>query len=452
MVALSRQPRLPEGVTAADHLGRGRLQRLPLPASGRANWPPWPPKPDWTITVCHFPPGTSQSGTKSSTDCSPTSPTNWRGRPLTSHEVVIETASPPPATRAGLRVEAQLDPGDYPTGIAISKDRFAALPLVRHETCGQWNYTLLPQPSAPQALPVGEAHGVSGRRRELLTRLADPRLTGLSSTEFADLCVELAPLQAARSQERCSEQRGGRARRATGNQRAKPLFDDSARLMLTLLYQRQVCSMKLLADMLEVTPTCIGHLVAETRRVLEDHSHQPGYASSRFTTATTLMAFLDTAETPTRTRIMERLSHPRLTGMSRAELDELTRRLGPRQAAQVERASYQRRGADRQPGSRGGVFPQKLGDRERVVVALLYLRKLCTLDVLADAAGRREQVLDRELRPRDPTPAHGRRTSPAPSHHPLPHRPRPACRCRRRSRHTDKLILYGFTSSATSSR
>lgn len=73
--------------------------------------------------------------------------------------------------------------------------------------------------------------------------------------------------------------------------------------------------------------------------------------------------------------------------MSRAELDELTRRLGPRQAAQVERASYQRRGADRQPGSRGGVFPQKLGDKERVVVALLYLRKLCTLDVLADALG-----------------------------------------------------------------
>ena len=338
-----------------------------------------------TITVCHFPPGTSKWNKIEHRLFSHITH-SWRGRPLTSHEVVIETIAAT-RTRAGLRVEAQLDPGDYPTGIAISKDRFAALPLVRHETCGQWNYTLLPQPSAPQALPVGEAHGVSGRRRELLTRLADPRLTGLSSTEFADLCVELAPLQAARSQERCSEQRGGRARRATGNQRAKPLFDDSARLMLTLLYQRQVCSMKLLADMLEVTPTCIGHLVAETRRVLEDHSHQPGYASSRFTTATTLMAFLDTAETPTRTRIMERLSHPRLTGMSRAELDELTRRLGPRQAAQVERASYQRRGADRQPGSRGGVFPQKLGDRERVVVALLYLRKLCTLDVLADALG-----------------------------------------------------------------
>jgi hypothetical protein len=135
------------------------------------------------------------------------------------------------------------------------------------------------------------------------------------------------------AQERYSEQRGGRARRATGNQRAKPLFDDATRVLLTLLYQRQVCSMKLLGDMLEVTPTCIGHLVAETRRVLEDHGHQPGYAPNRFTTAHTLMAFLDTDKTPPRTRIMESLSHPRLTGMSRTELDALARRLAPRQNA-----------------------------------------------------------------------------------------------------------------------
>ncbi|MDT0616431.1 ISAzo13 family transposase [Streptomyces lancefieldiae] len=338
-----------------------------------------------TIMVCHFPPGTSKWNKIEHRLFSHITH-NWRGRPLTSHDVVIETIAAT-RTRAGLRVEAQLDPGDYPTGIAISRDRFAALPLVRHEVHGQWNYTLLPAPSAPQALPTSEAHGVSDRRRELLARLADPRLTGVSGKELAYLRAELAPLQAARSQERYSEQRGGRARRATGNQRAKPLFDDAARVLLTLLYQRQVCSMKLLADMLEVTPECVGHLVAETRRVLEDHGHQPGYAPTRFTTADALIAFLDTDQTPPRTRIMENLSHPRLTGMSRAELDELTRRLAPRQIAQVERASHQRRGADRQPGSRGGVFPQKLGDRERVVVAILYLRKLCTLDVLADALG-----------------------------------------------------------------
>lgn len=84
-------------------------------------------------------------------------------------------------TRTGLTVEAHLDTGDYPTGIAISKDRFAALPLVKHETHRQWKYTLLPEPTEPTTPPVSsEAHGVAERRRSLLARLADPRLTGLS--------------------------------------------------------------------------------------------------------------------------------------------------------------------------------------------------------------------------------------------------------------------------------
>ncbi|MFD1662439.1 ISAzo13 family transposase [Streptomyces caeni] len=355
------------------------------------------------ITVCHFPPGTSKWNKIEHRLFSHITH-NWRGRPLTSHDVVIETIAAT-RTRAGLRVEARLDRGDYPTGIAISKDRFAALPLVKHETHGQWNYTLLPEPAdTADALPAtGETHGVADRRRALLARLSDPRLTGLSNTQLATLCAKLAHLQAARAQERYSEQRGGRARRATGNQRSKPLFDDAARVMLTLLYQRQVCSMKLLGDMLEVTPNCIGHLVAETRRVLEDHGHQPGYAPTRFTTAAELLAFLDTSTTPPRTRIMESLSHPRLTGMSREDLDALARHIAPRQAAQIERASYQRRGADRQPGSRGGVFPQKIGDKERVVLAVLYLRRLCTLDVLADALGDVSRSLIgnvvREIRP-----------------------------------------------------
>ncbi len=356
-----------------------------------------------TITVCHFPPGTSKWNKIEHRLFSHITH-NWRGRPLTSHDVVIETIAAT-RTRAGLRVEARLDRGDYPTGIAISKDRFAPLPLVKHETHGQWNYTLLPTPAdTANALPAtGETQGVADRRRALLARLSDPRLTGLNSMQLTDLSVELAPLQAARAQERYSKQRGGRARRATGNQRAKPLFDDAARVMLTLLYQRQVCSMKLLGDMLEVTPTCIGHLVAETRRALEDHGHQPGYAPTRFTTAAELLAFLDTSTAPPRTRIMESLSHPRLTGMSHEDLDTLARRLAPRQAAQIERASHQRRGADRQPGSRGGVFPQKIGDKERVVLAVLYLRKLCTLDVLADALGDVSRSLIgnvvREIRP-----------------------------------------------------
>ncbi|MES4886303.1 hypothetical protein ABVB69_38500 [Streptomyces sp. NPDC000349] len=57
--------------------------------------------------------------------------------------------------------------------------------------------------------------------------------------------------------------------------------------------------------------------------------------------------------------------------MSRENLRVLARRFASRLLAQTERASYQRRGADRQPGSRGGVFPKEVGGEERVVLTVL---------------------------------------------------------------------------------
>ncbi|MBB5891432.1 hypothetical protein BJ998_002628 [Kutzneria kofuensis] len=340
------------------------------------------------ITVCHFPPGTSKWNKIEHRLFSHIT-LNWRGRPLTSHEVVVKTIEAT-RTHTGLRVEAALDTGDYPTGVAISKERFDALPLRRHTTHGTWNYTLHPQPlsCSTEVVPVGEQDGPAGRRLAMLTQLADPRLTGLSSSELDQLSTTVAPAQAARAHQRYSEQRGGRARRATGKLRgSKPLFDDAARLLITLIYQRQVCSMNVLADLLEVTGVCIGDLVRETREVLEDHSHSPGIASVRFGAARDLLGFLETDLRPARSGIIETLSAPALTGMGRDELRKLTERLAARQAAHAERLAHQRRGGPRQPGARGGVFPQKISNNERVLLTVLYLRKLSTLDVLADALG-----------------------------------------------------------------
>ena len=44
---------------------------------------------------------------------------NWRGRPLTSHEVIIETIGAV-TTRTGLKVQAALDTDTYPKGIRIT--------------------------------------------------------------------------------------------------------------------------------------------------------------------------------------------------------------------------------------------------------------------------------------------------------------------------------------------
>src|SRR5947209_2732794 len=327
------------------------------------------------ITVCHFPPGTSKWN-KIEHRLFSYITLNWRGRPLTSHEVVIKTIAAT-GTSGGLRVEAALDTGDYPTGIAVSKERLQALPLERHATHGAWNYSLQPQDvsGSSRSAPVGEAGGPAQRRQAILSKLADERLTGMSTTQLEQLAARLAPAQAARTQQRYSEQRGGRARRASGTLRQKPLFDDAARLLLTLLYQRQVCSMHVLAELLEVTATCIGDHIKETREVLDDHRYDPGVASIRFGRAADLLTFLDSDLRPARTAIIERLSDPTLTGLTRSELQALTQRLTVRQAAQAERLSHQRRGGPRQPGARGGVFPQKLkigraSCRERVSITV----------------------------------------------------------------------------------
>jgi hypothetical protein len=73
---------------------------------------------------------------------------NWRGRPLASHEVIVELIGA--ATRqAGLRVRAELDQGTYPLGVRVGDAELAALPLARHAFHGEWNYTIQPAADKP---------------------------------------------------------------------------------------------------------------------------------------------------------------------------------------------------------------------------------------------------------------------------------------------------------------
>jgi Rhodopirellula transposase DDE domain len=99
------------------------------------------------ITVCHYPPGTSKWNKVEHRLFSFIS-TNWRGRPLTDYQVVIETIAAT-TTDTGLRVQAVLDPHTYPTGVKISKAEVDAVPITRHDFHGEWNYTIVPEPEDP---------------------------------------------------------------------------------------------------------------------------------------------------------------------------------------------------------------------------------------------------------------------------------------------------------------
>ena len=97
------------------------------------------------ITVTHLPPGTSKWNKVEHRLFSQIT-MNWRGRPLTSHEVVVDTIAAT-TTTTGLQVTAVLDANSYPTGIRIS-DRdmraFETRHVTRHAFHGNWNYDIHP--------------------------------------------------------------------------------------------------------------------------------------------------------------------------------------------------------------------------------------------------------------------------------------------------------------------
>jgi hypothetical protein len=98
------------------------------------------------ITVCHYPPGTSKWNKIEHRMFSFIS-MNWRGRPLVSYRTIIELISAT-TTKSGLTIRAERDQNYYETGVQVTKAELAALPLVRHEFHGDWNYTLTPAPNA----------------------------------------------------------------------------------------------------------------------------------------------------------------------------------------------------------------------------------------------------------------------------------------------------------------
>jgi transposase len=96
-----------------------------------------------TITVTHYPPATSKWNKIEHRLFSFIS-LNWRAKPLTSLEVVLELLSHT-TTKEGLTVTAIKDSHVYPTGIKVSDEELAALNLSRASFHGEWNYTIKPQ-------------------------------------------------------------------------------------------------------------------------------------------------------------------------------------------------------------------------------------------------------------------------------------------------------------------
>ncbi len=97
------------------------------------------------ITVAHLPPGTSKWNKIEHRLFSQIT-MNWRGRPLTSHQIIVDLIGAT-STATGLTVRAELDTGTYPIGIKYTAKQVEALPITRHDFHGDWNYTIAPAPT-----------------------------------------------------------------------------------------------------------------------------------------------------------------------------------------------------------------------------------------------------------------------------------------------------------------
>jgi hypothetical protein len=226
------------------------------------------------ITCCHFPPGTSKWNKIEHRLFSQIT-LAWRGRPLTSHDVIINTIGAV-TTATGLTVTAVLDENPYPAGIQVSDEQMHDLEdraLTRHAFHGDWNYTL---PPAARAAPHPRPQpGQPPPARSCdLTCWNHPALTGLDPAALDALTAALAVPAAARREQQLFTRRGGQRRRRPNN-RPSPLLTLSLtdRVLATCLHQHLSIPATSLAPLFAADPSTFRYAITDTRALLTQAGH-----------------------------------------------------------------------------------------------------------------------------------------------------------------------------------
>ncbi|MFF7977421.1 hypothetical protein [Streptomyces sp. NPDC007905] len=106
-----------------------------------------------------------------------------------------------------------------------------------------------------------------------------------------------------------------------------------------------------------------------------------------FSSAQELRDWAEDGATTSRMELSQTLSHPALTGMSRPDFQALIDRITVPYQAALEQRRHRQRGGDRRPGTRGGVFRQKITDADRILATVLSQRDLCDQQALATLFG-----------------------------------------------------------------
>ena len=238
------------------------------------------------IVVCHFPPGTSKWN-KIEHRLFAHITMNWRGRPLTSHEVIVETIAAT-TTRAGLTVRAEPGTGTYPVGAAITSDDMDALAITGHHWHPDWNYTLHPRYAQPSGRPAAAARPAPADRAPAW--LAHPALTGHAPGERDLLQASLARHLAGRP----AITLASRPSASAGTKMMSP----RDRLLATVPKLRWSAHTKTLAHLFGVSAGTISTAIRETTSDLAAIGHHIPAGPITATTTRALAALIGLQDPP----------------------------------------------------------------------------------------------------------------------------------------------------------
>ena len=223
--------------------------------------------------MCHFPPGTSKWNKIEHRLFSQIT-LGWRGRPLTSYDVIINTISAV-TTSTGLTVTAVLDDTPCPAGTQVSDQQIKDIEerlLIRHQFHGEWNYALLPVPRpAPQPAPEPARPGRCSR--DLLNH---PALTGLDPAGLTALAAALQiPFRARREQRRYLRQGHARQRAESAGGGANRKIDLTDHVLALRLREHLNLPGHLIGTLLGADKTTISHATTLTAALLAGQPQPP---------------------------------------------------------------------------------------------------------------------------------------------------------------------------------
>lgn len=240
------------------------------------------------VTVSHLPPGTSKWNKVEHRLFAQISST-WRGRPLTSIDVVVSSIAAT-TTRTGLTVTCVLDENDYPTGMTGNWDQVDALPITFHEFRGTWNYTIAPVPADPAAAAArakakraGQPArperstitllGDTAERAAWITRLSAPDVTGIQTAAWDTLAARLEPAYQQLREREAATARNGRASAYPGRHEHGLKIPIIELMLSTVLHERHQLPTAQISRLIDLNYVSVGKHVAKLAPLFAEHGH-----------------------------------------------------------------------------------------------------------------------------------------------------------------------------------